>query len=324
MSAPCCSFFHGGQKLWHMADCQATKFWFGATWCCLLAFSGFAQTAASAVFDRAVVETGDTFTLRVLVGGTQVEPKKVDFGAWYAAAFSPENVLSRSAWSRSGERWVQQFTLIVFDSARLRLPPLLVRLHLGDSVLTNPLELVVRPTPAHADISSADPIRPILREPPHWTDYWLEALSATLFTALVLWYFRRKKTLPPAPAPPQPEPLQPPKPPLHEQVLGRLAILERQKLWKKGHVAQFYAELSLVVRDYLEQRFGVAALESTTRHILPMLKNTGFPAAQHEALRHLLHEADMAKYADHLPSEQTCEHAIAAARRLVIATAQEG
>jgi len=291
--------------------------------CALFRFSGFAQTTtASAVLDRPVVETGDTFSLRVLVGGTQVEPKKVDFAAWYAASFPPENVLSRSAWSRSGSRWVQQFTLIAFDSARLQLPALTVRLHLSDSVLTNPLELIVRPTPARADLSAADPIRPILREPPHWTDYWLEALSAALFVALVLWYFRRKKT-PPMPMPVREVPPEtPPETSLREQILGQLAILEQQKLWKQGRVVQFYAELSLLVRTYLERRFGVSALESTTREILPMLKNTDFPAALSEALRNLLHEADMAKYADRLPSEQSCENAITAARRLVLATTQ--
>ena len=58
--------------------------------CCLLPFSGYAQTSASAILNRPVVETGDTFTLPVLVGGTNVEPKKVAFAALYATAFFPE------------------------------------------------------------------------------------------------------------------------------------------------------------------------------------------------------------------------------------------
>lgn len=289
--------------------------------CWLLPFSGYAQkTSASAILARPVVETGDTFTLRVLVGGTNVEPKKVDFAAWYAASFSPENVLSQSAaWSRSGGRWVREFTLIAFDSATLRLPPLTVRLHLSDSVLTNPLELVVRPTPAKADVRAAETIRDIRREPAHWTDYWLEILSAVLFAALVAWYFRRKKT-PPPPAREGLKPETPPPTPVHELILEQLTALERQKQWKQGQAVQFYAELSLIVRTYLERRFGVAALESTTREILPMLKNTDFPTGLSEALRNLLQESDLAKYADRLPPEQACENAIAAARRLVIAT----
>ncbi len=290
---------------------------------CLFPFSGYAQTSASAILARPVVETGDTFTLRVLVGGTNVEPKKVDFAAWYAASFPPENVLSQSAWSRSGGRWVREFTLITFDSAILRLPPLTVHLHLNDSVLTNPLELAVRPTSAEADVRTAETIRDIRREPARWTDYWLEVLSVVLFVSLVVWYFRRKKTS--AREGLRPETQQTleglrPETPLHELILEQLAALERQKQWKQGQVVQFYAELSLIVRTYLERRFGVAALESTTREILPMLKNTDFPTGQSEALRNLLQEADLAKYADRLPPEQSCENAIAAARRLVIAT----
>ncbi|HND87524.1 MAG TPA: hypothetical protein PK971_04305, partial [Saprospiraceae bacterium] len=105
----------------------------------LLLARASAQTTATAALNRPVVEAGDTFSMRVLVAGMQSEPRRVDFSAWYAAGFAPENVLSRSAWSRSGARWVQQFTLICFDSAALRLPPLYVHTHLGDSLPNNPL-----------------------------------------------------------------------------------------------------------------------------------------------------------------------------------------
>lgn len=277
-----------------------------------------AQVAATASFDRPVVEAGDTFTLRVLVAGSQVEPRRVDFTPWYAAGFSPENVLGRSAWSRSGPRWMQQFTLILFDSAALRLPPLRVHTHLGDSVSTNSLNLMVRTTPVPADVQAAAPLRDILREPSHWTDYWLEALSVLLVLALLTWVFRRKKPALPPPVQPAAPPL--PATPLHEVVLTQIQDLQQKNYCARQQYIAFYAELSLIVRGYLEQRFRIAALESTTREILSAPSSAALPGPQLDTLRTLLREADLAKYADHIPPPQACENALAAARRFVLST----
>jgi len=284
-----------------------------AIFCCLTCAAS-AQSSASAVLDRNMVETGDTFGLRVLVAGTNVAPQRVDFSAW-KGLLPPENVLSQSAWTRSGGRWMRHITLIAFDSGTLQLPPLTVRNHLGEAVPTNPLQLTVYPTPAN--VENADPIRDIRREPIHWTDYWLEALTVLLLLTLIGWYFRRKKPKPVAVvvAVPRPTPVVPP----HEVALQKLEVLERQKPWKHGTVEQFYADLSMIVREYLEKRFSVPALESTTREIIPMLAQTNFDQKFSKPLREILYEADMAKYAQQLPAEQACENSVKAVRRLLVA-----
>lgn len=261
-----------------------------------------------------MVETGDTFGLRILVTGTSVAPRGIDFSAW-KGLLPPENVLSQSAWTRSGGRWMRQITLVAFDSATLQLPPLTVRNHLGESVLTNALQLTVYPTPANVD--NAALIRDIRREPSQWTDYWLEALTVLLVLALGIWYFRRQKPKPVAVAAPVASPAAPLKPP-HEIALEKLATLEAQAPWKHGLVEQFYADLSMIVREYLEKRFSIPALESTTREIIPMLSKTNFDQKFSKTLRDILYEADMAKYARQLPPEQACENAVKAVRRLLM------
>jgi len=280
-----------------------------------LAAMATAQTSANAVFNRAWVETGDTFSLRVLVGGVQTAPQKVDFSTWENILPS-ENILAHTAWYRSGGRWVQQFTLIAFDSATLQLPALPVRLHLGDSLLTNPLQITIRPTSAEADLRTAEPVRDICRTPTDWTDYWLEALTLSAFLALIGWYFFRKKS---APAPPIAAPLPPPDVSPQERALQKLAILEKQKLWKHGKTVQFYAELSFVTREFLEKRYRIPALESTTREIMELLKSTDFPSKSSVALRDLLQEADLAKYSERAPPEHACESAVKAACQWVLA-----
>jgi hypothetical protein len=280
------------------------------------ALGAAAQGSVNVVFDKNTVEAGDTFVLRVMVANVSAEPSKVDFSTW-KELLPEENILSQSRWVRTGGRWVRQFTLIAFDSASLQLPPLKVFLRSGEAVASNPLVITIKPTYATADVSTAEPIRDIHREPPLWADFWPYAVGAIFLFGLIYWFSKRKK---PKPAPIVPTSPPTPMIPPHERALRQLAILEKQKLWKQGKLEQFYAELSLIVREYLENRFSVSALESTTREIVPMLKSKGFPENLKDTLHQILHVADMAKYAQNPPPEEFHEKALDEARRLVKAT----
>lgn len=282
---------------------------------CLTTCRLSAQIKANAAFDPVRVEAGDTFSLRVLVAGAPVAPKRVSFAAWQQI-LPDKNILSRSEWSRSGTQWVKQFTLITFDSAHLSLPPLTVQLHLGDTVQTNPLELLVTAPRAASELSDMDPIRDIQREPTHWSDYWPWALGLAIALALVNWYFRRnrRRALPaPVAVPLSPPPLSP-----QEIALQKLAALDKQKPWVKGPILAYYAELSMIVREYLESRYGILALESTTREIAQLLKKTDFPENQKPVLEALLQQADLVKYAEMQPPQNYHEQALEKAKNLII------
>jgi hypothetical protein len=279
--------------------------------CCCTALK--AQVKANATLDPARVETGDTFAMRVMVSGTNVEPKEVSFKSWLGLKATP-NVLSHSGWRKSGPQWVQQFTLIAFDSASLILPPLTVGFHLGDSVRTNSLQLIVTPTPATADLATMDTVRDIRREGDDWTDYWPVAVGALILLVFLRWYLGRKNQKPaPVPAPVVFQPAVP----LHEQTLQKLKHLEQQKPWQKGHIKEYYVEISMIMREYLEHRFNIPALESTTREILGLLKNTPFPEQLHPTLRDMLSQADLAKYAQARPSDSYHEKTLQNARLMI-------
>lgn len=272
------------------------------------------QVSANAVFDPARVTVGDTFTLRVLVSGTTVTPQRVNFAAWHPI-IPAENILSRSTWQHSGEKWVQRFSLIVLDSADRLLPPLTVYLHLGDTVPTNPVRLTVDATTTSSDVRDLEMIRDIRREPTHWYDYWPWAAGVLL--VLLVWYRffrRRKKPQRPVPAPPvlEPPPLSP-----QEIAIQKLDALEREKPWQKGHLLEYYAALSMIVREYLEHRYAIPAMESTTGEIVILLKNTDFPEARRAALEVLLQKSDLVKFADTAPSTDYHAQALAKAKQVV-------
>ncbi|MBK9335201.1 MAG: hypothetical protein IPM98_00915 [Lewinellaceae bacterium] len=273
-----------------------------------------AQTRASAVPDRERVEAGDTFALRVLVSGVRVAPLRVNFAAWQNF-FPADNILARSEWSRSGAQWVQQFTLIALDSATLDLPPLTVNLHLGDTVRTNPLQLRISAPRASSDLSDMDDIRDIRREPAAWYDHWAVFAGSSFVLLLAAWYlYRKRRRAKPAPVAIA---LAPPPPSARELALEKLQVLEKEKPWQKGRLLEYYSALSLIVRAYLEHRYDIPALESTTGEISAMLPGTDFPEALRPVLDFLLQQADLVKYAETAPSRDFHEQALEKARQVI-------
>ncbi len=273
-----------------------------------------AQATATASLQPERIETGDTFTLRILVAGTMVEPGQVDFGPW-AAMLPAKNILAHYGWHKTGPQWVQNFTLVTFDSATLNLPPLAVRLHLGETAETNPLQLTVMATAAEADVETMAPIRDIERSPDNWLDYWPWAVGGLVVLLILRRLLRRKKKTAPPPVmitTPAPSP-----PPVHVEALQKITLLERKRLWEKDQVKEHYAELSLIVREYLEKRYGIPALESTTMEIEQLLKTTDFPRVLNLAIQDLLSKADLAKYAQSRPPAAFHEKAIEKARSMI-------
>lgn len=305
----CCASLPNDLNLWRMGKAMLLA---GL----LLALSGraIAQVKASASFDPVRVEAGDTFSLRVLVSGARVAPKRVSFAAWNKQ-LPADNVLNRSEWTRSGAQWVQRFTLVSFDSAALQLPPLTVQLHLNDTVQTNPLALTVVAPRATAEIGDMDDIRDIRREPTFWHDYWPEMLTGLSVLLLIAWLIRRRqrrtKPLPVA------TPLAPPPPSAYETALEKLENLHREKPWQKGRLLEYYAELSLVLRGFLEGHYGFPALESTTREIAAALKKTTLSEGARRGFEALLEQADWVKYAEIKPPESKHEEALKKAIDLI-------
>jgi hypothetical protein len=278
-----------------------------------------AQMTAVASFSPERVETGDTFTLKILVSGTNVTPGVVRFHAWNQH-FPRENILRTSAWRRSGNQWAQEYTVIAFDSLRTELPPLYVPSHLGDSVKTNAVSIHVFPTTASADLSDMAPLRDILREPVNWTDYWLEMLAGLLLLGTGYWFWRRRrpKMQPvaaqvPAPVPETSAPALPPR----EIALEKLRQLEQQALWEKGDQYAHFTAISLIVREFAEAHFQFPALESTTTEIMQFMAKTPRSPAQQATLQELLSRADSVKYAQTQPSAQVCREAVTKARQWI-------
>ena len=115
------------------------------------------------------------------------------------------------------------------------------------------------------------------------------------------------------------EAVSPTPPPLsaREAALQKLERLEREKTWLKGNLLEYYAALSMIVREYIERQYGIPAMESTTREIGEMLKNTAFPQEKRPVLDVLLQQSDLVKFAEMVPSSDYHVQALDKAKQLV-------
>jgi hypothetical protein len=110
----------------------------------------------------------------------------------------------------------------------------------------------------------------------------------------------------------------PPAPPASETARRALQALEARGLVQAGEIKEYYAELSGIVRRYLEARFGVHAPEMTTEEFLLATARGGALDTRHRALLSgFLRESDLVKFARHRPTMDDARRALEAARRFV-------
>lgn len=92
----------------------------------------------------------------------------------------------------------------------------------------------------------------------------------------------------------------------HEKALGLLTELKSSRLWEEdGQLKAYHVAMSEIVRDYLQHRFVIPALESTTDEIDLLIKKVSeIPEDVKLNLIQALRINDMAKFAKVKPSEQ--------------------
>jgi hypothetical protein len=276
-----------------------------------------AQNSARATLDSSHAETGNPFVVHLSVPKSAGEPRGIDFSVWENLV-PQQNILKQTEWNSEGQFFTRDLTIIFFDEDSLALPPLPIRLNGGEIALTNPLEIAVLPTPSPDDLNDMADIKDIRREPALWTDYlpWAIAfLVLALLVVLAAWLIGRAQKRRNQAALSRSVELPP-----HELALKKLNALAQKQLWQKGLVKEHCAELTFVVREYLEKRYRVPALESTSEEMLKDLQKTDFPQTFRSELNDLLTKADLVKFAKATPPETFQEESMTFARKIILET----
>jgi len=209
-------------------------------------------------------------------------------------------------------RW---YTLTIFDTGdhlipapkvQYRMPGTELQDATGNEVLVGVVSLLAKEkTPT--DIRD---IKPPEEVPFDWRPYALVVGAVVAIGLLGAAFFyllnrpRRQRALPARPP--------------HELALAALNRLRTRHFIEEGKFEEYYVELSAIVRRYLESRFRLRAPEMTTEEFLSSVAGDARLTPPHRRLLgDFLSQADLVKFARHLPTLNDSDAAYEAARRFV-------
>lgn len=193
----------------------------------------------------------------------------------------------------------QDIILQSFDSGLYAVGPLSYVTPGGDTIYSNPLSLKVVP----ADVDSLETIHSFAElqkgESKWWDfipdiiiDYWVYCIILIIIAGggLAAWLMLKKKVS--VPFMPKPKEVSP-----YDAAIMGLDSLKEEQLWEKGMEKEFYTRLTDILRQYLEGRFGINAMEMTSSQILSKLRDNSEISRHHALMQRILEIADYVKFA---------------------------
>lgn len=215
------------------------------------------------------------------------------------------------------------YAITAFDTGFIVLEPIAFGFYkegepTTDTFLTEPLLVQVD----FVEVDTTQPYKPIkgpIDAPMTWQE-WLPYVAIPLMLVvlgLIIWYLYKKQKEKPQPLP---KPIEVPKEPAHVMALRELEALERAELWQNGDYKEYHDRVSDIVRAYIERRFHIEALESTTEELMVTFNKVPVPRLQVEQLREVLTIADLAKFAKVEPLPEENAKSLSLARDFITAT----
>ncbi len=191
-----------------------------------------------------------------------------------------------------------QVPLQAFDSGSFQLPAF-VYVSGRDTARSNLLNLKVLPVPGLTADSEIAPLAPVAEPegksffdflPDFIVDFWWLVILILLAVAAAVWAVRRyRKEGAILPKKPEPNP--------YDVAMDALVKLKEKNLWAQGMEKEYFTELTEILRVYLEKRFGVNAMEMTSRQIMETLQGLGDVREKRDYIRQILSVADFVKFA---------------------------
>ena len=191
------------------------------------------------------------------------------------------------------------FIIQSFDSGDYILPPI-VYMRGTDSIKTDELALRVYPV----DVSHMETINPdadIEKGDSRWWDFlpafivdyweWILIFLVVVGTGLYAWLKLRKREIKNLFRAPEPK-LSP-----YEVAVRDLSDLKSRNLCAGGMEKEYYTRLTDILRIYLQDRFGINAMEMTSSQIMRTLESRDEMKMSARLMRQILEIADFVKFA---------------------------
>lgn len=205
-----------------------------------------------------------------------------------------------------------------FDSGVYTIPPFLLASG-PDTLRTQPITLKVNPVDV-SGMEDINPIAPAMEFESRWydflpdwiTDYWgwIVAALLTVIAAICAYLIFSKKVE--VPLLPKKKPVPP-----YQLAMQRLGNLREENLWQNGREKEYYTRLIDILRDYLQGRFGINAMEMTSQQIVRVLSENETTRMPNARMRKILEIADFVKFAKVRPLPDDNHRALAEAIQFV-------
>ncbi len=213
-------------------------------------------------------------------------------------------------------------TITSFDEGKYELPPVyIVRISpdgVADTLAFAPKVLDVRTMPVDTASFQIHDIKGQIQYPVEFREVFpylagavvllLVILAALYFTGK---YFRKKSGAEAA------------REPAHIRALKKLDKFRGDSFWAPEKQKTFYSGVTDALREYIVSRYGVSAMEMTTKEIFDSLKDKDIRPDLYEEARDLFERADYVKFAKYVASQQENASAVPSAVKFVTMTYQE-
>ena len=192
----------------------------------------------------------------------------------------------------------KRITITSFDSGYYEIPYFEFEIN-GGLFQTGPLQIEVQPMEVDTAESIFDIKEPI-EEPFSFIDWlkehwiWVAIVLALLIGGYILIRYLKNK--------PEKiiEEIIPDIPP-HVISLQKLHKLREDKLWQAGKVKLYHSRISEIIREYIEKRYLINALENTTDEIMQSLRFQSIQPDLLTKLNQVLVLSDLVKFAKEQP-----------------------
>lgn len=198
--------------------------------------------------------------------------------------------------------YTYRLRLTSFDEGFYRIPPFYLPFSKGeisDTAKTSPIWFLVNAIPADSTVVDIYDIKLPISEPITFAELapWIGgSLLLIALIAFIAYYISRRKKNKPLFFPIKPAE------PAHVVALRELNLIKAQKLWSTDKHKHYHTTLTNIIRQYIESRFGIYAMEQTTDEIIRSFRNENIISK--ELLSELsdnLSLSDLVKFARYKP-----------------------
>lgn len=262
---------------------------------CMNAANDFKVTASA---DSAVIEMGDRTMLHISVnadkahaGFLPVDDLKPN--SQYNGVDIIDVKADTTALPDGSQRVDYDVLIQAFDPGMVTLPPF--RFALGADTAASDI-VTLKVTEVDLDtLTTINPMAGIVTPARKWYDiipdwwYWVLIAIAVIAIGVAVYILyrkngsiiiRRKVVIPP-----------------YDLAIQRLNELRSQKLAESGQEKEYYTRLTDILRQYLDGRFGINAMEMSSTQILGSLKANAETRMSTEQMQQILEIADFVKFA---------------------------